>query len=379
MATVERKVSEHQEQNRANRHGDQSLSSSRLEDALVGSILGTAVGDAIGLPYEGLSKRRAGRVFGTPDRHRFFFGRGMVSDDTEHTCLVAQSLIECGGDLTQFQRWLLSRLRRWLLTAPPGVGLATLRALSKSLVGFPPHRCGVFSAGNGPAMRSAIIGAAIDDHAVLMETVKASCTITHTDPKALFGATAVALAANLAKRTAVVDAADFLTTLRQILPAESAAEFLALIERVVESANRSESTVHFAAAAGMGRGVSGYVYQTVPVCLHAWLRNQNDFREAVVAVVACGGDTDTTAAIVGGIVGCRVGKAGIPEDWRIKMLEWPRTLAWMEQLGGQLARVRVTNKSETPVSLPLPGVLGRNLVFLSIVLTHGFRRLLPPY
>ncbi len=51
---------------------------------IVGSLLGTAIGDSIGLPYEGLSRRRAKRLLGPPDRHRFLFGRGMVSDDTEH-------------------------------------------------------------------------------------------------------------------------------------------------------------------------------------------------------------------------------------------------------------------------------------------------------
>ncbi|MBK8478230.1 MAG: ADP-ribosylglycohydrolase family protein [Opitutaceae bacterium] len=42
-------------------------------------MLGTAVGDAIGLPYEGISRQRAARLFGPPDRHRFVVGRGMVS------------------------------------------------------------------------------------------------------------------------------------------------------------------------------------------------------------------------------------------------------------------------------------------------------------
>ncbi|HIF05444.1 MAG TPA: ADP-ribosylglycohydrolase family protein [Gemmatimonadetes bacterium] len=60
-------------------------------------MLGTAVGDSIGLPYEGLSRGRAEKLLGPPDRHRFFFGRGMVSDDTEHTCMVAQSLIRSGA------------------------------------------------------------------------------------------------------------------------------------------------------------------------------------------------------------------------------------------------------------------------------------------
>jgi ADP-ribosylglycohydrolase len=350
-----------------------------LEPALVGSILGTAVGDAIGLPYEGLSRRRGQKVLGVPDRHRLFLRWGMVSDDTEQTCLVAQALIESFGDVGQFQRRLLRRLQGWFLTLPAGVGLGTLRAISKSLIGFPPHRCGVFSAGNGPSMRSAILGAAIDDPRLLRELVKASCTITHTDPKAFFGAWAVAVAANLARRESVVEAAEYFTTVQQVLREESAGEFLRLLEPVVQSVQQGQSTTEFAISSGMGKGISGYVYHTVPVALQAWLTNQNNFRQAIVGVIQCGGDTDTTAAIVGGIVGTHVGKAGIPQEWVNELLEWPRTAAWMEQLGKQLARVVATSQPETPVSLPLAGVLARNAAFLSIVLSHGFRRLLPPY
>ncbi len=68
-------------------------------EAIVGCILGTAVGDALGLPYEGVSPQRAPKLLGPPERYRFCFGRGMISDDTEHTCMVAQSLIDAGGDV----------------------------------------------------------------------------------------------------------------------------------------------------------------------------------------------------------------------------------------------------------------------------------------
>jgi len=61
------------------------------EKAIIGCILGTAVGDALGLPYEGVAPRRAKRLLGPPDRYRFLFGHGMISDDTEHTCMVAMS------------------------------------------------------------------------------------------------------------------------------------------------------------------------------------------------------------------------------------------------------------------------------------------------
>jgi ADP-ribosyl-[dinitrogen reductase] hydrolase len=113
------------------------------QSAIVGSILGTAVGDAIGLPYEGMSKRRGLRMLGEPIKHRFFFGHGMGSDDTEHTCIVAQALIASGGNLDKFARQLAWRFRWWLLRVPAGIGQATLKATLKLWCGFPPakERC----------------------------------------------------------------------------------------------------------------------------------------------------------------------------------------------------------------------------------------------
>jgi ADP-ribosylglycohydrolase len=87
--------------------------------SIIGCLLGTAVGDALGLPYEGLAKRKIKLPI---DRHRFLFGRGMVSDDTEHTCMVAQSLIVSAGDERIFAKALAWRLRFWLLLLPAGIG-----------------------------------------------------------------------------------------------------------------------------------------------------------------------------------------------------------------------------------------------------------------
>jgi len=125
--------------------------------------------------------------------------------------------------------------------------------------------------------------------------------------------------------------------------------------------------------------VTGYVYHTVPVALHAWLRHQRNLRSAVIEVVGCGGDTDTTGAIVGGIVGAAVGKAGIPRDWIDGLWEWPRTIAWMERLAGQLHATLTSGQAERPARLPVYGVVPRNLLFLGIVLAHVVRRVLPPY
>jgi ADP-ribosylglycohydrolase len=355
------------------------------EAAIVGCLLGTAVGDSMGLPSEGLSKRRQRRRYPHINGHRFLFGRGMISDDTEHACMVAQSLITSAGDVQAFVRSLAWRFRFWLLGLPAGVGYATLKSMLKLWIGFSGRRSGVFSAGNGPAMRSAVIGSCYGhDDEKMRELVRASTRITHTDPKAEFGALAVALAAHAAgcgwgkEHHGEITPQSYGRTLQNLLGAE-ANEFLGLVDRAVESAAADQTTESFAEGMGLGRGVTGYVYHTVPVALHAWFRHPADYRSAVREVVRCGGDTDTTAAIVGGIVGARVGKAGIPAEWLGGLWEWPRSIAWIEALGKRLAEV--VSRGEAQRALPLSpfGVFLRNIFFLVVVLAHGFRRLLPPY
>ena len=68
-------------------------------DRITGLLIGTAVGDSLGLPREGLSARRAARLYDGPLRQRFVFGRGMVSDDTDHTFLTAQALLATTRDV----------------------------------------------------------------------------------------------------------------------------------------------------------------------------------------------------------------------------------------------------------------------------------------
>jgi ADP-ribosylglycohydrolase len=344
---------------------------------LTACLLSTAVGDAIGLPYEGLSRRRAARMLGPPVRHRLVLGRGTVSDDTEHTCLVARALIGSAGEIGEFRCRLARGLRLWLLGLPAGIGLATLRATLRLWLGFGARRSGVRSAGNGPAMRAAIIGAAVEDLPALRDLVRAATRITHTDPKAEHGAGAVALAARTAARARPAPGAAFLELLRGTLGAE-AQELVGLMARAVESAGRGEDTRTFADAPGLSRGVSGYAYHCVPLAIHAWLAHPRDLRSAVTAAVACGGDTDFAGAIAGGIVGAAVGRQGIPGDWLDGLAEWPRSVAWMERLAAQLARTRQTGFPERPLRLPAGAVLLRNALVLVVVLLHGLRRLLPP-
>lgn len=350
----------------------------QLEQSIYNSVLGTALGDAIGLPVEGLSKRRVQRFYRGRIAHRFFFGKGMTSDDTDHTIMVARALIASNGDVGHFRSELARRLKSWFLAIPAGVGLATLKSCLRLLLGASPERSGVYSAGNGPAMRSAVIGVAYGhDMPKMIELVSTSTKITHTDPKAEYGALAVAIAAFFASR-GKTNPEEYFETLKGIL-GDDAKEFLKLVERTIMSAASNQSTEAFASELGLNKGITGYVYHTVPVVLQAWFRHKTGFETAISDVILCGGDTDTTAAILGGIMGASSDNVTMPQDWTEGLILWPESLDSLKETAKSLTVSVRTGQAEPTSSPSFQRVLFRNALFLFVVLAHGFRRLLPPY
>ena len=307
-------------------------------EAFTGALLGTAVGDALGLPREGLSPRRALGLFGgAPLRHRFALGWGVVSDDTEHACMLAQALLSAPEHPEAFARSLGWRLRGWLLGLPAGVGWATLRATVKLWLGFPPERSGVVSAGNGPAMRAPLLGVCLAERPERLEAfVRASTRLTHRDARAEQGALAVALAAahGAMRGPAGVRPEAVMHEWETRLDEPGLREAL---DHVRACWSRGASMPELVKELGLERGVTGYVLHTVPVVLYAWLRHPADFERAVEEVILLGGDTDTTGAIVGALVGATVGEAGVPARWVEGIAEWPRSTGWMRRLADRLA------------------------------------------
>ncbi|MBC8140661.1 MAG: ADP-ribosylglycohydrolase family protein, partial [Armatimonadetes bacterium] len=280
-----------------------------------------------------------------------------------------------------FTHELSHGLRRWIAALPAGVGLATLHAGLRLCVSVPPDRAGLFSAGNGAAMRSAIIGVACawdtDNGARLADLVSRSSRLTHTDPKATYGAIAVAVGAACFARHEI-GAVGVLEKIAAALSEPGAGELRELLQVVGESIEAGETTEAFAQMR-YPRGASGYVYQTVPVALHAALSYPTDFRAAVRSVLACGGDTDTVAAITGAIVGANVGTNGVSEDLRRGIWEPTGLLKNVEAREQTFAAAWQTGTTQNVVYVPYPVALARNALFAVIVLYHGFRRLLPPY
>lgn len=338
------------------------------KNAILGSLLGTAVGDALGLPYEGLSRKRVA-AFGAL-RHRFLAGRGMFSDDTEHTLMLAAALHEHRDDVRLFQRGFAWKLRWWLLGLPAGVGLSTAKAILRLWLGIPPHRSGVHSAGNGAAMRSTIIGVLYrEDTVKRKEFALAACRVTHVDPRAEESALLVAEAAALASKR--LPTSEVISTLGGLITSE---EMTSRFRSLQVALATETSVLDFASQIGCAQGVSGFAPNTVSVALFAWMRHRGDFETTIRSVIACGGDTDTVAAITGGICGAEVGEQGMPPNWIDAICDWPRSVMHVRKVAEAMA-----DNSKPMPRVFWPFVLLRNIVFLAVVLLHGFRRLLPPY
>jgi ADP-ribosylglycohydrolase len=356
-----------------------------LEKSLAGCLLGTAVGDSVGLPFENLSRRSVARIAPQPLEQSLVAGKGLVSDDTEHTVMVALSVAEAGADVELFRRRLAARLRWWLSSAPPGVGSATARAILKLWMGWPPASSGVHSAGNGPAMRAALLGVAFGhEPALLVQMVQACTCVTHTDRQAFEAALAVAVAAACAARLGPCTAPEAMSAFARTYT-QAAGDATALREplRLLRAAvDEQLSVAAFAERLGCGKGVTGYALHTVPAALYAWMRHTGDLRAAVTAIVHCGGDTDSTAAIVGGIVGAGLGPQGVPGPWLARLLAWPRGPVWMGGVAQQVAAAVHRREPAAPTAAAKlrelagwPGWLLRNLAMFVVVVVVAFKRL----
>lgn len=335
-------------------------------DALTGVLLGTALGDALGLPAEGLSAACVARRFGALDRFRLAGRTGYVSDDTEQSALVAAALVVGRHDDALAIRALRRGLVRWFARLPFGLGFGTLRACVRMALGF--RAPGVRSAGNGAAMRAAIVGAWLTHDAARRRRLgRALAELTHRDARAVDGALFVAEVAALA--TAAPEDADRARLCTDALGAVGDPALRSALERSIALASSSLSD--FEAAGRLG--TSGYVLHSVPVATLFFCRHGHDPLEAARAAVRAGGDTDSNAAIAGALAGALRGASALPAGLLAALHDGPFGPAHLRALASALADTSCT----VPPRFSSLAALGRNLALFPVVLAHGLRRLAP--
>jgi ADP-ribosyl-[dinitrogen reductase] hydrolase len=279
-----------------------------------GSLLGLAIGDALGMPVEGMRasdiRDRVGRVSDFMDAPWRFLKAGQWTDDTKMMLCHARSIARCGrfdveDTAREFVAWLEEGDWR-------GIGKATYVSIRNLIAGVSPRESGMkgeMAAGNGAAMRIAPIGL-LDcrDQARLHEDSRAAAAITHDNHEAIAGGEAVAYAVARAARGNIEPGSLLDDTVDFIGPC-AVAERLQLAARFLEKGMEAEEAV-------ARLGTSGYVVETVASAFFCFLRTPSDFEETVSRAVGGGVDADTTGAVAGAISGAYNGLESIPVRWR---------------------------------------------------------------
>ena len=174
-----------------------TLTTAELKDRALGCILGGAVGDALGAPFEGLWSHSIPGASELLAGYGEFegFPRGQYTDDTQLTMATLQSIVRVGCiDPKDIAR---SIARLWRSQEVIGPGGACTSAADRLLAGGHWSSCGapVGQAGNGTAMRTAALGLYfLRRPGELVEAVAQVSRITHQDPRSVAGGVAVASA-----------------------------------------------------------------------------------------------------------------------------------------------------------------------------------------
>jgi ADP-ribosylglycohydrolase len=295
----------------------------RLEDRITGALLGLHAGDCLGATreFEGPDPARAHREMtgGGP----FGWEPGEPTDDTALTAVVLHGY-ERGFSLEAVAEGMLA----WFEGGPKDVGGATAAALRRYARSGDPFRSGAGTGqrGNGSLMRCLPTSLAQSDAGRRAAESRSISAITHDDPVccdacAVYNEVVAALLEGVEPRLAVAAA----------LEACRSAE-------VTDALDLGRS-LDLATLAGRGdpgvpHGNRGYVLDSLSLAV-AGLLDPRSFEEVLIDVVSLGGDTDTTAAITGGLVGARDGAASIPARWLQPLWlreEFKRAAGWLVPL-----------------------------------------------
>jgi ADP-ribosyl-[dinitrogen reductase] hydrolase len=277
---------------------------------VAGALIGTAVGDALGAPFEFGPPGRFSARFPSPARGvktemcgggSLGWEPGEFTDDTQMALLVATSLVDRGG-LDEAD--VFDRFRTWLQAGPPDVGNQTRAVLGSGRpwdVAAASHFAeSGHAAGNGSLMRTtpAAIRFSREGQTATMDAARRISALTHGDPSTGEGC---AIFHELVR--VALDGGDPLAALPATL-------------ELVDPEHREKWATVLAPdwTPDQATERNGAAWPTLGSAVWA-LRHGRDFAEVMRLVIDLGGDTDTVAAVAGGLAGAVFGITGIPMRW----------------------------------------------------------------
>ncbi len=311
-----------------------------VKSKFIGSLLGTFVGDALGMPVEGYSATMIARIYGVLNEivHGGWNRPGCYTDDTQMMIGVAESLVKCkrfdGNDLANrfVDNFDMTR----------GYGPGTMRVIMKLSEGYPWDKAGAElfdggSYGNGAAMRIAPIGVFYHDESEqLRDVAYRASMITHAHLLGMEGGAIQAYAIARAVRTpaGILDREHFLNSLRAFIldDVDIYHEKINRIQDLLEKNPTSHEVVD-----ALGNNITSF--DSVPTAIYSFLAHHASFEEAVVYAVNLGGDTDTIGAMTGAISGAYHGYENIPTRWLEKLENGTKGRDYIISLAEQLYKI----------------------------------------
>jgi ADP-ribosyl-[dinitrogen reductase] hydrolase len=276
-------------------------------DRVVGCVLGLAVGDALGAPFEFRRAKDIPNPLPAFELPWMDLPPGTTTDDTA----MAMNLVRSLGLRGAFDpQDVVDRHLAWFRSDPPDVGSLTRRVLTRVARGAAAsdaaqavwaERGPEVSAGNGSVMYCAPLGAAYAERPkALLEVAPALSALTHYDERCRTAVLAVTLGVAAAVRGEEPDVA-----------ARSAVD--AVLDR-----EGGEELEFLVGAVGSVRSIDGpdqgFCLFTAAIGLQSLARG-GPFEAELRRVVALGGDTDTNAAVAGSLLGAAGGSGALPSAW----------------------------------------------------------------
>ncbi len=283
-----------------------------------GCLLGSAVGDALGMQTEGMSPGEIKQKFniafdygpGMPGSPNEKLRPGQYTDDTEQTLILARSIVEAGKfDPILFSKKLVEHYA--MITSNPGSnrgwGCTSLDSCKRLQSGTPWNESGGDSPTCGSSMRISPIGLLYPDNLKQLEKISVESSLpTHKHLESIGGGVAVACAVSLAITNTNPDI--ILKTSGNL-----ANKYDPVMGNKIYSIEKMRYMPELNAFATIGTSLM--TRDVVPSAFYCFSKSPLDFSRSVLAAVNAGGDTDSIAAITGAISGAYLGIDAIPKKW----------------------------------------------------------------
>ncbi len=333
-----------------------TMTTEDFKDKCRGSLVGGAIGDAFGYPVEFDSFEKIRAKYGDEgitdydksypwldDYLRHY--KALFSDDTQMTLYTAEGLLEAERSGAPLMPTICNAYLAWL---GPQIGMDVRVAYKSKLAQIkelnqrraPGNTCLTAlmaihggkepmndSKGCGGVMRVAPVGIYGASHGWGLEKTARvageAAELTHLHPLSTFSSAALAVLCQLCATTETVSADTFKQYVEQTLTVVAKvygddAPAMGDFKRIVRKAVRLEDSPLSDREVIEDELGGGWVAEeTLAIAIFSVLRHVNDFNACMISAVNHGGDSDSTGAVAGNIIGAMLGYNAIPEHLKI--------------------------------------------------------------